>query len=297
MPYPNIRTIGCDPEFQVRSVLGFTAKDAGRFISGTTIGTDCGNGELRPRHATTWQGLFINLKNLIHELPERVDPTKFGLQSGNGRNVPLGGHIHFGGNIREIADGSLSERRFNGVEDGSTRHRFVASFLHNLDTFVLDPLLAVSNPKRVSMRQNSGYGGRSLWAYKSHGSGMTFEYRSPPSFLCHPVICAGMLCVARVVARNTTRRLEDWDDVLSLATNADRQMIERYQAFLAEMTTKEFTLEDFEMYDAWGIRPILPARFEYMKVRTKVLEGITFNPNEISIPASEPEPQTATVES
>jgi hypothetical protein len=99
------------------------------------------------------------------------------------------------------------------------------------------------------------------------------------------------------VARNTTRRLEDWDDVLSLATNADRQMIERYQAFLAEMTTKEFTLEDFEMYDAWGIRPILPARFEYMKVRTKVLEGITFNPNEISIPASEPEPQTATVES
>ena len=223
--------IGCDPEFEVWN----HERNVGeRFRFGdsySAVGTDGDGvtGELRPRWSKDPVKVFQTIDSLMNTVAEHVS-TNCSVVAGEGKFKATGGHIHI-----------------SGLGDNPPRDLITA-----LDTFIARPLSDRCN----GYRKNSGYHGLSQWRRQEN----RFEYRSPASWLAHPVLTKGALVIASVLSneQKLTHTLPSTnDDLLDRAPNAEeRSAIEMFYMFLDNTAEKGIFLEELDVLRVWGKRKI-----------------------------------------
>lgn len=177
--------IGADPEFSL------ARRDGGRVFASdylpvagpvgcelqpahTNGGSHKPLAELRPTYALSPVRLFENLRVTIERANQMI-PSGIVWQAGSvpDGTFPTGGHIHF------------------------SRVPLSTRLLRAMDTYLAVPLFLLEDPARAVIRRPR-YGFLGDIRVKTHGG---FEYRTPFSWLNHPVLARGALCLAYVVAR------------------------------------------------------------------------------------------------
>ena len=220
--------VGADPEFEVKRPDG-TVTYASHHISGGTqaqVGVDgaAGTGELRPRPGSP-ERVTSNVRSLIRKVKDQL-PDNFQIGSGSGTQNPLGGHIH------------ISGRRQSDV------------LVDKLERFITVPLNNKSGTKDTIRR---GYNRPKQWRSQPHG----WEYRSPCSWLAHPIITRGALVIAYVLSEMTDDQLNTLRTKPSLikrAGNIRGKAIKSFYDFLDSITT----LEEINVFRAWRMAdPVL----------------------------------------
>ena len=220
--------VGADPEFEVKRPDG-TVSYASTYIRGglsAQVGTDgaSGTGELRPRPGSP-ERVTSNVRALIKKVKDQL-PDNFQIGSGSGTQNPLGGHIH------------ISGRRQSDI------------LVDKLEKFITEPLNAKSGTKDTVRR---GYNRPKQWRRQPHG----WEYRSPCSWLAHPIITRGALVIAYILSEMTDSELNTLRTKPSLIKRAGDirgKAIKAFYEFLDSITT----LEEIEVFRAWRIAdPVL----------------------------------------
>ena len=189
------------------------------------MGTDgrADTGELRPPNGYTWFELFNNVRELIRKrMPEILPPEKYKIYAGSGKQTPCGGHIHIGG----------------------IGHNPRPVLLVNLDTWISQPLNTISDS-----RVRADYARMGQYRSQPHG----WEYRSPPSWISTPNICAGALCIAKVLLK-AHREITDVDSLLKLACKRERRVIVAFYEEIDKYKKLSKKLEDLEVYVCWGVK-------------------------------------------
>jgi len=201
--------IGSDPEFAVLSgdnrvsvgdiisplykeeLEGYGNYDTINFLHTSQIGVDHNGrvGELRANPGTPIEH-FHNLKALISQL-KSVVPTDLKIIAGSYcKDVPLGGHIHFGSNFAD-------------------RNNQIVSQI--LTWYVGVPILMLEKPDDAEYRRCHSYSGNYYGSIGSIISGGVHGYDSedehsewklPPSWLVSEHVAKGVLCLAYVVAKD-----------------------------------------------------------------------------------------------
>ena len=212
--------VGADPEFEVRTDTG-NVVGAYSYFSGSTsqVGLDgaSSTGELRPRPGSP-ERVTSNIRKLITKVKNQL-PSNYNIGSGAGNRYPLGGHIHISGR-------TVSEQ-----------------LLDKFEIFITEPLKEKSN---TNVRGN--YAQPRSWRRQPHG----WEYRSPCSWLAHPVITRGALVIAYALCEMSDEDLEKItakeDLILALGIVRGR-FAKEFWEFL-ETTT---SLESIDVFRAWQL--------------------------------------------
>ena len=218
--------LGADPEFVWFEGSNFV--DASRVTQGARssaqLGTDgCYNtGELRPG-----PGHPMHVWHEINRLLKQAAEYPYDMYAGSGKHVPTGGHIHFSG--------------INHTPE----------LLSKLDKFIAIPLNEVSD--RSARRS---YGALSEVRTQPHG----WEYRSPCSWIVHPVIAKGVLRVAWVLAlaaeMGRLTEINEVEDIINFASNCDhphatRCHVKDFYKMLKRMKRANIKMEQVEVFQAW----------------------------------------------
>lgn len=177
--------IGADPEFSLARRGGGRAFASDYLPLAGPVGCELQpahtNGrshrpiaELRPAYALSPVRLFQNLRSTIEQANQLIPPgIAWRAGSVPDGTFPTGGHIHF------------------------SRVPLSTRLLRALDNYLAVPLFLLEDPARAVIRRPR-YGFLGDSRVKSHGG---FEYRTPFSWLNHPVLARGALCLAYVVVR------------------------------------------------------------------------------------------------
>jgi len=233
-------TLGADPEFEIRDVKTNCLKAAHDFDLRTgpeyKVGADgaSNTGEFR-LDPGNWRQASESLGKLIGQLRAIVG-TEYNAYAGSGKDVPLGGHIHFG-NVK-----------------------ITVELLRKLDQFIANPLNKISDYEH---RRGHGYGRptgnlsleeaqrHDAWRDQPHG----WEYRTPLSWISHPIIARGVLAISGALARaseegkietlKTTRELEAY------AFKPEAKAMSEYFAMVSDMVCNDTKLETIEIFAAW----------------------------------------------
>jgi hypothetical protein len=225
--------LGADPEFELHD-------NAGRFIhasevitsgTGRNWGTD-GNsstGELRTDPGNP--DVVLKSISTILDYGNTQVGSRYSVFAGSGKNVPLGGHIHF-----------------SGIEPDR-------KLLNLLDTFITNPLREISNTSR---RDQTGYGRLGEYRAQPHG----WEYRSPCSWISHPLIARGVLTVAYELAlsfqENSSINFANTDEFINfvrLNSEDSANKIAEFYKLIEKLKAKKVKLEQVEVFQAWSKRP------------------------------------------
>jgi hypothetical protein len=220
--------LGADPEFVWFNGTQFVnASNVTTSHRATTaeLGVDgaCNTGEMRPKPGTP-----MHVWHGINRILTEAARFPYDMYAGSGRNVPTGGHIHFSG-IQHTAE-----------------------LLQKLDKFITVPLNEVSD--RSARRY---YGQLSEVRSQPHG----WEYRSPCSWIVHPVIAKGVLRIAWVLALATEMgRLSEINEVEDIIRFGDgisenhicqNGTIQNFYKMLKRMKRHNIKLEQVEVFQAW----------------------------------------------
>ena len=247
--------LGADPEFEWYSGNVFVGAE--NVVRGThnRLGTDgvTSTGEIRP--APGEPGTVIRSINIILG---RAAKFNYDMYAGSGRNVPIGGHIHF-----------------SGVSHSP-------ELLAALDKFITIPLNGVSN-RRV---REGRYGQLSEVRSQPHG----WEYRSPLSWLSHPVITEAVLKIAWVLANayqsNRLNEIRTRDDLIRVipdyttkSINWSVTIVKRFYKMLDRMSQHGIKLEQVEVFQAWKKRPRQSGQ------ERAVMPSVRFNLDDENMPA------------
>ena len=228
--------IGADPEFELQN-------SQGQFIDAcqhlptqryAKVGCDglCSTGELRPtagKPRSVASSLAMAMNKLDKILPLNVDAI-----AGSGKNVALGGHIHFSG----------------------LGYHPPQALLQAFDKFITTPLNEISDHRN---RSNRGYGQLSEWRQQPHG----WEYRSPASWISHPWIAQGVIWVAWELARAYNEgkldEMTDLDKLIEFGKTSETPSsppwyIGRYKRAVENLKASGFKLEQVMVLQAWKKR-------------------------------------------
>jgi hypothetical protein len=233
-------TLGADPEFEIRDAK------TGRMKSAHDFGLQCGpeykvgcdgcstTGEFR-LDPGNWRECSENLGKLIGQLRAIVG-TDYFAYAGSGKDQPLGGHIHFGS------------------------VKITIELLRKLDQFIANPLNKISNYEH---RRDHGYGKpigtnsldgakrNDSWREQPHG----WEYRTPLSWISHPVIARGVLAISGVLARASEEKMLDslktTKELEAYAFKPEQKAMSDYFAMVSDMVCNDEKLETIEMFAAW----------------------------------------------
>lgn len=227
----NINTnikLGADPEFvwfNGNQFVSASSVTTGRHAETDELGVDgaCSTGEMRPKPGTPMH-VWHNINKILKEAARQP----YDMYAGSGRDQATGGHIHFSG----------------------IPH--TALLLNRLDKFITIPLNEVSN---CSSRHRF-YGALSEVRPQPHG----WEYRSPCSWIVHPIIAKGVLRIAWVLALATEMgrlsEINEVEDLLRFGNEIDHPCattgnIREYFAMLRRMKRANIKLEQVEVFQAW----------------------------------------------
>ena len=233
-PWHGVIKMGADPEFELRQ--GNRHIHASNYFSGNgQVGTDgaSSTGEIRPRPGTPEQ-VAENVRACLIRVSRRLGrDANYGgvvtVHGGAGVEVPLGGHIHFGGL-------------------GIPMERVRASLL---DSWVSEPLNRYCSAPAVRMRASAGYGRMGAVRDQPHG----WEYRAPCSWLAHPVLTKGALLIAYLIAEPAqTPVISRWEDILNLTDDEDRKAVIRdFYTFQGSNVEQQDLLENWGLRDPAGL--------------------------------------------
>lgn len=177
--------LGADIEFVLRHVNGKYAIASDYFTRKGKVGYDAiwlkGKRnkhplvELRPAPSTSPKKLFTNTYHCMQQAIKELNHSKLQWIAGGNplKRYPIGGHIHF------------------------SKIQLTLSLLRALDNYLALPLCVMESAESHSRRPKYGFLGD--FREKYHGG---FEYRTPPSWIIHPVIAKGVLCSAKIIAND-----------------------------------------------------------------------------------------------
>lgn len=233
--------IGADPEFEVMERNGNVVEAEyamhsvglhGLFKS--KIGLDGARtvGEFRPSFGDS-RTVNRSLGRLIRSLDKKYQ-GRYQIKGGSGTRWSIGGHIHFSGVFPN------------------------KDLLDKLDKFISLPLRDISDH---ALRSRSSYGDLGQYRNQPHG----WEYRSPCSWVSHPMIARGVLSVAYLLGiaaeKGELRRFSDKHQLIEYAKEKNLYpslawYIEEYFNFIKDMAQKGEILEKIKVFAAWkkGIR-------------------------------------------
>lgn len=177
--------LGTDPEFLLRNKDGKVVFASRYMDKAGKVGCDSivlpdrrklfPLAELRPDPASEPEQLVRNLRWTMRRALRIIGDSTLEWVAGGMplSGFPLGGHIHF-----------------SGVP-------LNARLLRALDNYLALPLVLLEDA--TTGRRRPRYGFLGDFRRQSHGG---FEYRTPPSWIVSPLIAAGVLSLARVVAEH-----------------------------------------------------------------------------------------------
>jgi len=225
--------LGADPEFEwwYGSRMVYASQVTSDRNRSHTLGTDgaSSTGEMRP-HPGDSSDVARHISVLIGKAAKLG--RNYSIYAGSGKTVPLGGHIHF---------------------SGIPSH---PELIAALDRFIAIPLNEVSDTRVRSGR----YGSLSEIRSQLHG----WEYRSPCSWISHPVIARGVLVTAWLLAEAYTEGYDleiiTWEDLKALAKTTRKHTqaewdLKLYLKMMARLREKNIKLEQIEVFQAWKKKP------------------------------------------
>ena len=226
--------IGADPELEVISERG-TAR-AVRNSQDRRLGADGAGAltwEIRPglgQEAEWFRDPFNSYRDIDEALNEVARQAgRSMVRAGSGTNRSTGGHIHISG---------LPGRPSPALGQA-------------LDRFIRDPLNERSRNRRVRGSYDISSNASNAWRQKPWG----WEYRSPLSWLAHPILTKGALVIAAIVARNHMNPPMDTEELADRARGAEERVaVEGFYAFLGALQVRDQHLEDLEVLRMWGKR-------------------------------------------
>lgn len=172
--------IGCDPEFVIKNNGNLRISAASYFREAQRtygyVGLD-GNstvGEIRPAAAASPEELVMNIHACLSLayliLKEQDVLDQLSLYAGTFQvGLPLGGHVHFGGNLAEAPYKSVVGKLLDKTLGVMTK--------------------VIAPPERVQRRLGCGYG--SFGAHRTQGYGT--EWRTPPSWIINKPIAQSFI--------------------------------------------------------------------------------------------------------
>lgn len=196
-----IFTIGGDPEFVLRNTVKKCLERAKDHAFFNKVGEDYKIGrdgaahpvEIRPypTYINKLEIMIDDIENIIKKISVYCNKNNLSIQCGAMPfEIPIGGHIHFGG--RDIMSGGLSQREYNIVKGNQKK------LVNALDFYLAPIFLSLLNPLEISRRMNSGYG--KIHEYRKQPWGI--EYRTPYSFLASPSITKGIYGLSCLIAHH-----------------------------------------------------------------------------------------------
>jgi hypothetical protein len=227
--------LGADPEFEVRdssnrwvpanSVISDENRDKKFGLDGCSS-----TGELRTDPGNP-EEVLQSISSILTEGAYQI-PSTHGIYSGSGKHNSLGGHIHF--------SGIGPDRRL----------------LKLMDQLIAQPLREISNH---SLRRRSGYGDNSEYRTNDHG----WEYRTPCSWISHPIIAQGVLKIAfecaKAFVENQAITFATKDAfVIYMMTkdHASALIIEKFYKVVERLKEKRLLIEEVEIFQAWKKKPV-----------------------------------------
>lgn len=270
--------IGADPEFEILDANHHLVSAYSYFTGDNALydklGVDgCSStGELRPDPGTP-TFVMQEINRLVAKAGRELQP-QHDIHAGGGQMLPLGGHIHF-----------------SGISVSGT-------FVYTLDRLITRPLKELSSSDR---RSTDGYDSEGSTRSNNHG----WEYRSPCSWLAHPVIARGVLEIAYQLAllwdvhitKETNREKQvDWldkfddlktvDNLIDIITDVKVvKVLTEYQEILYKMRTEGVYLEEVEVLMAWKKRKVMKKIPYYLPLPlfspelSKPMTDMGYNPN------------------
>jgi len=238
--------IGADPEFEVHGKTG-NIISASRYFSGTSsadqVGVDGAShtGELRPKPGSP-ERVTSNIRKLMKKVKDTL-PAGFNVGAGSGKNHPLGGHIHISGRPQSEI------------------------LLDKFEQFITQPL----NAKSSTTDLRRSYGSPRSWRIQPHG----WEYRSPCSWLAHPVITRGALVIAYTLCGMTDiqlTKIKTQDDLIKSIGNIRGKFVYQFWAFLESITS----LESIDVFRAWQIKDEIVSSEQLLEVTSTVIPNSTW---------------------
>jgi hypothetical protein len=268
-------TVGCDPEFLVKSGLDFTDFRLNNQDSHGNVGSDHGGrvGELRPKHGTPAE-VVANMRHQMQYIkqnaPNLIIIAGGGRPSNGGYSrESIGGHIHFGGvHLRMNYDsctrtywGNRRHYGRNSIQPSCPDNKLVLA----LDYYIGRRLQKVPGGKRP---KGSSYGRCSDIETKDRPGG-GFEYRTPPSWITDPYLAESVLAIGkRIVEMWETKpvvfdhlfttetkkgiaRRRDYDFLIPSTGGDRRYMIDQIRHFKRAVFSKTYKLDNPECLDLW----------------------------------------------
>ena len=219
--------VGADPEFELRDEDGdlvYASNHIRDSACDERLGLDGhqATGELRPRpgHA---QDVFEEIDSLLTDLADILAGKDIKVYAGSGKELALGGHIHFSGVNSSLA------------------------LVEALYRCITKPLNSISE---TYYRQHQGYGGADD---QTRGQPHGWEYRRPLSWIVTPKLTLGVLTVAEVLARaeqaHKIERIENVEDLLTHANSTEEIAIREFYKEIDSLKSKN--LEEIEVLAAW----------------------------------------------
>ncbi|GAA0366231.1 putative amidoligase domain-containing protein [Bacillus horti] len=208
--------------------------------------------ELRPEPSNCPRTLFKNIRSCLKKGVKKVNSSSIQWLAGGCplKNYPIGGHIHF------------------------SKIALTPHFIRVLDNYLALPLRCLESKESIARRPKYGYLGDYREQY--HGG---FEYRTPPSWITHPRIAKGVLCLAKVLTKEQKNLnwfplnseevqlsfyKEDTEGLYPIVKNvwSQLQATTTYEAYAEELNSFYELIEQRYVWDefadiraAWAISP------------------------------------------
>lgn len=226
--------VGADPEFEVINTDGNVVFASDVLPHDVTedrnsshgVGVD---GAMNVGEISVLPGSPITVMNSIRDRLQHVAdilPEGFDIRGGSGTRYPIGGHVHFS---HEVVPNT--------------------GLIKALDKFITRPLNSVSDRH---IRQDHRYGRMSEYRINGHG----WEYRSPPSWLCHPLLAKGSLVIASYLAYMSKQGIDlptTRAQLINLMPESHRKCIRSYYQLIAHYKHENFNLERLSIFETWRI--------------------------------------------
>ena len=273
-------TIGADPEFALSKVDG-SLVSAGDVLTDpdnpNKFGKD-GNGitfEIRPKESKNPLQVVNNIRKIfLTQIKEEPKFMEYKWHSGSYfKDCPLGGHIHFGLNNRQIDFTNACNTLSNYVGAAS--------------------ILIEKKAEGIGRRNRGNYGGMTDHRAQNWG----FEWRTLSSWLSSPYIAAGILCLSKTVinemVNNPSFRSGDYvnnDDFCLMRSDtvrskwptiwAEIEKMALYPTFKSHIDVIKTLIDNnlswspkSDLKDSWGIA----STYKPIPVKMVSIEGIWKN--------------------
>lgn len=189
--------MGADPEFVLYDVENMRLTQAGNYPFFNKVGRDekigrDGNAypvEIRPDPVpiNNIQPMIFEIREMMKTIADYCNRKNLTIYGGAAPfDIPIGGHIHFGGRSVNLT------RRFDVNDDFNKARKKISEIVDVLDNHLMPTLISMCDFSEAYRRLGHDYGRLGEWRNQPYG----FEYRTPYCFLVSPFMTEGVYNLA-----------------------------------------------------------------------------------------------------